>query len=58
MIVIYDYEEKSEHELYEKSLLLQSNESKQLPCKLEPNQVILIKANPEKEVVLLPKFVI
>ena len=58
MIVIYDYEKKSEHELYEKSLLLQSNESKQLPCKLEQNQVILVKVSPGKEVLLLPKFII
>lgn len=56
MFVIYDYEEKSELELNEEPLLLQPNESKQLPCRLEYNQVISIKVSQEKEILLLPNF--
>lgn len=58
MFVIYDYEKKLEHELFENSLLLQPNEEKLLPCKLEPNQVILVKVSSEKEILLLPEFVV
>lgn len=40
------------------TFLLQANEIKQLPCKLEATQVISIQVNPGKEILLLPKFAI
>lgn len=58
MFVIYDWEEKSEHELNENAFLLAPNEVKQLPCSLAPTQVISIQVTPEKEILLLPKFAI
>lgn len=46
------------NELNVDTFLLQANEIKQLPCKLEATQVISIQVNPEKEILLLPKFAI
>lgn len=58
MFVVYDWKTKSKTELNMDAFLLQANETKQLPCKLEATQVISIQVNPEKEILLLPKFVI
>ena len=55
LFAIYDYEEKSEREFNEKPLLLQPNETKLLPCKLEPNQVISFKIS-GREILLLPNY--
>ena len=55
MFAIYDYEERSEREFNETPLLLQPNETKLLPYKLEPNQVISIKIS-GKEILLLPNY--
>lgn len=58
LFVVYDWETKSKKELNVDTFLLQANEIKQLPCKLEATQVISIQVNPEKEILLLPKFAI
>lgn len=58
MFVVYDWEHKSEEELNTKSLLLSSGESQIFPCTLKQTQVISIKITPDKELLLLPKFVI
>lgn len=56
MFVLYDWEEKSRRELNDNALLLQPEEVKLLPCQLEPTQIISIRVNPDKEILLLPKF--
>lgn len=58
LFVVYDWETKFKKELNVDTFLLQANEIKQLPCKLEATQVISIQVNPEKEILLLPKFAI
>lgn len=58
MFVIYDWETQSEEELNSKVLYLSSQETLTLPCQLGPNQVICIKVLPDKELLLLPKFLI
>lgn len=58
LFVVYDWETKFKKELNVDTFLLQANEIKQLPCKLEATQVISIQVNPGKEILLLPKFAI
>lgn len=58
LFVVYDWENKAEKELNENAFLLQANEVKHLPCKLETTQVVSIQVNLEKEILLLPKFAI
>lgn len=58
LFVVYDWETKSKKELNVDAVLLKANEIKQLPCKLEATQVISIQVNPDKEILLLPKFAI
>ena len=58
MFIIYDWEKNIIKELNEKSLLLVSGETKLQSCVLTDSQIISIKITPEKEVILLPKFLI
>ena len=58
MFIIYDWEKNIIKELNEKSLLLVSDETKLQSCVLTDSQIISIKITPEKEVILLPKFLI
>ena len=58
MFIIYDWEKNTRKELNEKALLLGSGETVLLSCTLTDRQVITIKITPEKEVILLPEFLI
>lgn len=58
MFTVYDWEKRTTKELNEKTLLLSPQESLLLSCKLESNQVISIKVDSGKEILLLPKFAI
>ena len=58
LFVVYDWETKSKKELNVDAFLLQANEIKQLPCKLEATQVISMLVNSEIEILLLSKFAI
>jgi len=58
MFIIYDREKNSKEELNEKVLLLGSGETDLLACTISDSQIISIKITPEKEVILLPKFLI
>lgn len=58
VFVVYDWESKSRKELNADAFLLQPNEAKQLSCKLESTQVVSIQVTSEKEILLLPKFVV
>ncbi len=56
--IIYDWEEKTERKLNNTTLSLSPKDEILLPCKLMPTQIISIQVTPEKEILLLPKFVI
>lgn len=56
--MIYDWEKNTRKELNEKVLLLGSGETDLLSCTLTDSQVISIKVSHEKEVLLLPNFII
>lgn len=56
MFSIYDWENNTRKDLIEKSLLLDNNNTEVIPCELMPNEVIVISAVPNKEILLLPKF--
>lgn len=43
-------------DLIEKPLLLDNNCTEVIPCELMPNEVVVIGAVPNKEILLLPKF--
>ena len=58
MFMIYDWEKNTRKELNEKVLLLGSGETDLLSCTLTDSQVISIKVSHEKEVLLLPNFII
>ena len=58
MFIIYDLEKNTKKELNEKVLLLGSEDTNLLPCTLTDRQVISIKLSHEKEVLLLPNFII
>lgn len=58
MFIIYDLEKNTRKELNEKVLLLGSEDTNLLPCTLTDRQVISIKLSHEKEVLLLPNFII
>ena len=58
VFVVYDWETKSKKELNADAFLLQPNEAKQLSCKLESTQVVSFQVTSEKEILLLPKFVV
>lgn len=42
--------------MIEKPLLLDNNCTEVIPCELMPNEVVVIGAVPNKEILLLPKF--
>lgn len=53
---VYDFERKIKMGLNDKVILLKPDEELLVPCKLEPQQTILIKIDPDKEVLMLSKF--
>ena len=53
---VYDFEMKTEFNLNDKVILLKPDEELLVPCKLEPQQTILIKIDQDKEVLMLSKF--
>ena len=56
MFSIYDWENNTKKDLIEKPLLLDNNCTEVIPCELMPNEVVVIGAVPNKEILLLPKF--
>ena len=56
MFSIYDWENNTKKDLIEKPLLLDNNCTEVTPCELMPNEVVVIGAVPNKEILLLPKF--
>lgn len=58
MFVVFDWEKNTQKELNEKTLFLSSGETQIFPCTLSENQVVSIKVSPEKEILLLPEFIV
>ena len=56
MFMIYDWEKNTQKELNEMVLLLDYRETQLLFCTLTSSQIVSVKVGAEKEVILLPNF--